>query len=155
MLVPFSAESFGTELEATMLSGLKFALPMLFITWGTLAVGIVPVLLAWGSIAGQSHVTGQRVIPKALCALTASICVEQAGCCVFWFLPVWICDSFVGHLVWFTFVVVGFFIILAALFMSRERNAARVAVLTGSIAVAVVNVLGFVWLFIGTNASPL
>jgi hypothetical protein len=138
-----------------MLSGLYFAIPMLFITWGTLAAGVIPVLLAWSSIAGQWHNTGQRVIPKALCALTASICVDLAGRCVFGFLPVWICGSFAGRLVWLTFVVVGFLLILTALFMSRERNAARAAVLTGSIAVFVVNAAGFIWLLIATDGSPL
>lgn len=134
---------------------LNFVLPILFITFGTLGTGSIFVLLGWSMIRGRWQSTGPRVIPKALSALTASICVVLVGLCVTVFLPAWIRNSFEGHLVWLISVVVGFLLNLTALFLSRERNAARIAVITGSIAVAVMNAVGFIWLLIATNWSPL
>jgi hypothetical protein len=126
----------------------NFLLAVLLIVWGTLAAGVIPVLLAWSSIAGQWHNTGQRVFPKALCALTASIFVVQAGNYICRALTDWTQGTRPVYLILIGFFAFGFLLNLAALVLVlRERNAARAAVLTGSIAVAVVNVLGFVWLF--------
>jgi hypothetical protein len=119
-------------------------------------VGVIPVLLAWLRITGQWHSTGRRVIPKALCALSASICVVQAGFHICRALTDRTQGAFPVYLILFGFFALGLLLNLAALFLAlRERNDARAAVLTGSIAVAVVNAAGFIWLFIATNGSQL
>lgn len=129
-----------------------FGLALLLITWGTPLVGFIPALVGWNRIASQWNGTGQREIPKALCALTASICIGPVGFCV-----VEIIDrldptsrslaDFVNRLL-IMFLVFGFTLSLIALVIAVcERSAARATVLIGSIAVAVVNVIGFNWLF--------
>jgi hypothetical protein len=139
-----------------MFGGLDFGFPVLFITWSTLAVGAIPILWAWLRIADQWHNTGPRVIPKALCALTASICFGPAANYVCGALSDSTQGTFDIHPIWFSFLVAGFILNVTALVMAlREQSAARAAVLAGSIAVAVVNAAGFIWLFVATNGSPL
>jgi hypothetical protein len=135
-------------LEATVGIDFNPLLAVLLIVWGTLAVGAIPVLLAWRRIADHRHITGQRELPKALWALTASICIDQAGYYIFRAPIDWSRGTtFPVYLILYGVFALGFLLNLAALVLAlRERNVARNAVLTGSIAVAVVNVLGFAWL---------
>jgi len=74
---------------------------------------------------------------------------------VFVLLPAWIRNSYAGHSVWLAFVIAGFLLNLMALLMSREQNAARSAVITGSMIVGVIYAVGFIWLLIATAWSPL
>ena len=53
------------------------------------------------------------------------------------------------------FVLVGFFLDLAAIFMLSGRNTAHVPVLIGSVAVAVVNIIGFVLFFSSSRGVSL
>ena len=134
--------------------GLNFVIPVLFITWATLLAGIISALLGWSIVRGQPLSEGPRVVPKSLTALTASICVVLTGFLVTLFLPNWIRNYPAGHSIWFTFIVIGFLLDLAALFLSREQSPARFTVLTGSVIVVAINLLGLVWLFIATDGSP-
>jgi len=134
---------------------LDFVIPILFISLGTFVFGTIFVLLGWSRIPGPGHNTGSSGFPKALSALTASICVVPVGVIVSLLLPGWIRNSYAGHSIWLAFVVAGFLLNLSALFMSREQNAARSAVTIGSIIVAAFYAVGFTWLFIATNGSPL
>lgn len=140
-----------------MLSGLNFYIPALFLTWGTLVVGGIPLYLAWYGIDDHWRSTGKRKIPKAFFVLTASLLVDFVGFAIFGFLLGWLTGyvSRTARLGWLISLVLGFLLDLAALFMSCERNVSRVAVVTGSLAVAVVNATGFICLFIATHGSPL
>jgi len=155
-LLQVGQDVFPNWLEAIMgFEALNFVLPVLFITWSTLMVGTVSVLLGWSKVRGQPKDERAREAPKSLLALTASIFVVLAGFLVFLFLPHWIRNSPQGHSIWFAFVVIGFLLDLAALFLSHNQNPARFTVLTGSLIVAAINVIGLVWLFIATDGSPL
>ena len=134
---------------------LNFVIPILFITLGSLVLGTVPVLLGWSRIPSRGQNTEPRELPKALSALTASVCVVPLGFLVFVLLPAWIRNSYAGHSVWLAFVIAGFLLNLMALLMSREQNAARSAVITGSMIVGVIYAVGFIWLLIATGWSPL
>ncbi|MFC5865367.1 hypothetical protein ACFPT7_23890 [Acidicapsa dinghuensis] len=135
--------------------GFYFGIPMLLVTLGTLVAGGIPVLFAWCRIVGQSRTVSERVLPKALCVLTASICVDPLGFCAFAFIPYDEKDSFAAFLVCSTAMTIGFLLSLAAPIISREQNVERYAVFLGSIALAVVNLLGLVWLFITKNNHSL
>ncbi len=134
---------------------LDFVIPILFISLGTFVFGTISVLLGWSRIPRRGQHTEPRGFPKALSALTASICVVPMGLFVIVLLPAWLRNSYVGRSVWLAFLIVGFLLNLTALFMSREQNSARSAVTMGSIIVAAVYVIGFTWLLIATNGSPL
>lgn len=134
-----------------MLQGLDTALATLFIIWVPLLVGCIPVVIGWSRITFQLNGSDQRKFPKALLALTASICAGPIGLLLEYiygllaerifnavdFLP----------LVLATFVVLGVLADLAAILMSFEKNSARPAVLIGSIAVGLVNVVGLALFF--------
>jgi hypothetical protein len=78
----------------------------------------------------------------------ASIGADTLGFCTFEFIPYQEKESFAAFLVCSSAMTMGFLLSVTACTMSRERDAARHAVLVGSVAVAVVNLLGLVWLFI-------
>ena len=134
---------------------LDFVIPILFISLGTFVFGTIYVLLGWSRIPARGHNTETRGFPRALSALTASTCIVPIGWIVSLLLPAWIRNSYAGHSVWLAFVIVGFLLNLTALFMSREQNAARSAVMIGSIIVAAIYAVGFTWLLIATKGSPL
>jgi hypothetical protein len=134
---------------------LDFVIPILFISLGTFVFGMIFVLLGWSRIPGRGHNTGSGDFPKALSALTASICVVPVGFIVIVLLPGWIRNSYAGHSVWLAFVIAGFLLNVTALLMSREQNAARSAVTIGSIIVAAIYASGFTWLLIATDGSSL
>jgi len=129
-------------------SGLQFSIPMLVVICGTLAVGTIPVLWAWIRISGERKNAGRRAMPKALCALTASVIVILVGFVVFFAVPDRI-NAYAGHLIWFVFFAIGAVLNLAALVLSHERHVTRVTVLNGSIAVAAVHLLGLVLFYWG------
>jgi len=148
--------SFKTEDGDGMgFQALDFVIPILFISLGTFVFGTISVLLGWSRIPGRGPDAESRGFPKALSVLTASISVVPVGLLVFVLLPAWIRNSSAGHSVWLAFVIVGFLLNLTALFMSREQNAARSAVIIGSIIVAAIYAVGFTWLLIATEGSPL
>lgn len=144
-----------------MLEGLGAGLAELFITWLAPLIGCIPVLVGWRRFNSQPNSDGQRRFPKALWALTASICIDPVGTIVVGFINDRLATGALRYVqvvpgLWTAVLVIGFILNVIALVLAvSERNAARAAVLTGSIAVTVVNVAGFIWLFIGTDGSPL
>jgi peptidoglycan biosynthesis protein MviN/MurJ (putative lipid II flippase) len=129
-------------------SGVTFGLPMAAVSFAALLTGAIPILLGWFRITGQWHSTGKRTVPKGLCALTASICVDPAGFLIYWSLDYSRKESFTAFLICATSIAVGILLNLTALLMPGERKAVRAAVIAGSIAIALVNVLGLIWLFV-------
>jgi len=132
-----------------MLQGLDTGLAALFITIGTPLAGLIPVLIGWGRITAQRSCTGQHTFPKALWSLTASICIGPIGMFAFWII--WIIggqlakphgvDYTLPPQLWVVLLGIGFILSGVALMVGVcERNAARAAVLTGSIAVALFNI---------------
>lgn len=131
-----------------MLEGLDTGLAILLITWGPALVGFIPVLIGWNRIASS---TIQSAFPKALWALTASICVGPIGFAVF--LIIWIGVRSVKPFytlppqLFVALLAVGFVLSVIALAIAAcAKNAARAAILVGSIVVAAVNTAGFAWL---------
>jgi hypothetical protein len=135
-----------------MYDGIDTGLVALLITWVTPLVGCIPVLIGWVRITSRWNGKGQRTFPKALCALTASICIDPVGIFVVGFIQHLLADRFLSLVnvlprFWITFLAIGFILNMAALLIAvGERNVARTAVLTGSSAVAAVNIVGFAWL---------
>jgi hypothetical protein len=133
-----------------MLQGLDTALAVLFIIWVPALAGGVPALIGWRRITSHWSSTGRRTFPKALWALTASICIGPIGLlteAIYERLAAK-CLGLVDVFPLFLAIplVAGFILDLMSLVMSRDKNAARVAVLIGSIAVASVYIFGFAWL---------
>jgi heme O synthase-like polyprenyltransferase len=134
-----------------MLQGLDTVLAVLLITLGAPLVGLIPVLIGWSRITAQWNSSEQRTFPKALSALTASICICPIG---LFFESIYerLADRLFGlvdvlPIPLTIFILVGSLLDFAAIYMLSERNAARVPVLIGSVAVAVVNIVGFALFF--------
>lgn len=128
---------------------LRFVLVVLLIVWGTLAVGIIPVLFGWIRVVTQWRGTGQCVLPMGLSALTASICVMQVGDRVCKTLTSQPHGRTPVYLIWCAFFALELLLDLAALaFALREPNVTSRSVLIGSSAVAAVNMTGLIWLLI-------
>lgn len=142
-----------------MLEGLNTALAVLLITWGAPLLGVIPVLIGRGRLRSERIGTRQRTSSRALRVLTVSICIGPIGSLVFRIL-----DSLVARplglinpvplYVWISILVAAFALDLVALSMAwRERNVARVPVIAGATAVALVNTAGFIWLLILNGPS--
>ena len=142
-----------------MLQGLDTALAVLLITFGAPLVGLIPVLIGWDRITAQWNSFEKRTFPKALSALTISICIGPIGL-LFESIYERLADRLFGlvdvlPIPLTIFVLVGFFLDLAAIFMLSGRNTAHVPVLIGSVAVAVVNIIGFVLFFSSSRGVSL
>jgi len=128
---------------------LRFVVVVLLIVWGTLAVGIVPVLLGWISVFGQWRSTGNHTVPTGLSALTASICVMQVGDRICRALTSYTRGASPVYLLWCAFFALEFLLDLAALILAlRVRNVTSRPVLIGSSAIAAINITGLIWLLI-------
>jgi len=128
-----------------------FGLALLFIAWGVPLVGCIPVVSGWGRTVSQWNSSGQRALPKALCALTASICIDPVGFSGAALIDRWDPTSLgladVLLRITIGVLLVGFIMsVIAFVIAAREHNSARASVLAGSIAVAAVNLVGFAWL---------
>lgn len=122
---------------------------MLFITFGTLAVGVLPACWGWLKITDQWFDARQRVIPAALCALTLSILLILTGS-VIYDLHSLQSPSYPDHsqTIWWIFFTAGFLLNTTALVLLRvleQKDEAHNSVLLGSIGVAVIHVLGLLW----------
>lgn len=113
------------------------------------------MLMAWSRMNSQWRRTGERVTPKALLALTLSICTGRLGSFICRVITDRPSSTFDCYPILFGFLVIGFLLNLLTLVLAfRERNDARRPIVAGSIAVAIVNATGFIWIFAATNGSP-
>lgn len=131
-----------------MFGGLQFAVPMLVVTCGTLAVGGISGLVAWLRLPGLRRSIGERMMPNALYALTGSVLAILIGFVVFLYLPDQIGEQ-EGHGIWFAFFAISFFLNSVALISSYRRKALGAAIRIGSTGVAMVHVVGIVLFYWG------
>ncbi len=87
--------------------GVYYGLPMFLVAWGTLIAGGVPMVWGWGRIAVQKHNTGNRIVPKTLCVVTASLGVNPTGFIIFLLIPFELKERFAAFLVCCAAMVFG------------------------------------------------
>lgn len=135
-----------------MFEGLDTALAVLLITWGAPLAGLIPVLIGWDRIKSAMNSTGEPASSRALRFLTASICIAPIGFTTLRVIalfaePLGVVQIF-SIWTWIGVLAAAFALNLAALItVVRERNAARTAVLVGSLVVGLVNTAGWIWLY--------
>jgi hypothetical protein len=141
-----------------MFEGFDFAIPALFVTVGTIGLGGFFGLLAWADTARASVTEdGRRILP-ALYAFTASVCMDVLGLVVLSVIPFnlrnqYILGARLAPCVYSFFIIISFVLVIISLVLvRRDSGAVKDSVQTGSRALFVLDVLGFIW-FVASSLS--
>ena len=134
-----------------MFEGFEFGIPALFVTAGTIGLGGFFVLMAWADTARALATKDGRSIPPALYTFTASVCMDVLGLVVLSVIPFDLRNQYVlgarlAPCVYSFFMITSFVLVTISLFLvHRDSGTVKDSVQSGSRALFVINVLGFVW----------
>jgi hypothetical protein len=137
--------------------GFAFFFPALFVTVGTIGLGSLFASMAWAGIVRASATTEHWRIPAALYAFTSAVFLDLIGLAVLWLIPSDLLNYEVigaplSHLVWSLFLVASFVFVTISMVLARKNvEPAKDAVKSGSRALFVIDVLGFVWFFASSH----
>ena len=145
----------GIEIERRMSDGLLIGIVAELITWATMFIGSVFVLMAWARVLFERNRFGHWSIPAGLYAFTASVCMEPLWQVVNDHISSYMQDYYVlgttlARLITFCFLFIGFALLLISMAALRnDSGPTKNMVMTGTIFLISVYVLGFIGIIIG------
>jgi hypothetical protein len=139
--------------------GFAFFFPALFVTVGTIGLGGLFVLTAWADRVRKSATTDHSRRPTALFLFTAVVLLDLIGLVSLWMIPTALLNYEVigtplSHLVWSLFLVASFvFVMISMVLAQKGFGPAKNSVQSGSRALFVIYVLGFIWFLASSHGA--
>jgi hypothetical protein len=138
--------------------GFAFFFPALFVTVGTIGLGGLFVLTAWADVVRASATPDQSRRPAALFPFTAAVLLDLIGLVCLWMIPTAVLNYEVigtplSHLVWSLFLVASFVFVIISMVLARKSLGSGKIVQSGSRALLVIDVLGFIWFLASSHGT--
>jgi hypothetical protein len=132
-------------------NGLNFFVAATFITTITVGLGGVLLVIAWIKVAIESATEPSRRSSAVLRTYTVAVLLNAVA------IPVlWLTSDDLKYAVWLLFLIASFVFVIASVVLGRRKpRPGGGPVMFGSMALFVVNVLGFLGIILSLPRMPL